>query len=166
MSHGQGKGQVAHWSFASSEDATPRDSVRGVAGTVNGYYKYVAGVSGDALRFDGYTTGVSLLHWPKTSGRPVLHTTDTARPHEWQETIVLNQPGSTPDDDINWDAHHVGKYARHSQDIHLASKISRKLCETQWSSWSFWTAGPQYSDSESEIAVEAISDCVVRRCFG
>ena len=36
--------------------------------------------------------------------KQVLHTTDTSRPHEWQETIVLNQPGSTPDDDINWDA--------------------------------------------------------------
>ena len=36
--------------------------------------------------------------------KQVLHTTDTSRPHEWQETIVLNQPGSTPDNDINWDA--------------------------------------------------------------
>lgn len=36
--------------------------------------------------------------------KQVLHATDTDRPHEWQETIVLNQPGKTPEDDINWDA--------------------------------------------------------------
>ena len=45
----------------------PRDSIRGVAGTVNGYYKYVAGVSGDALRFDGYTTGMTFPS-PDASG--------------------------------------------------------------------------------------------------
>ena len=65
--HGQEKGPIAHWSFASSENAAPRDSVRGVAGTVNGYYKYVAGVSGDALRFDGYTTGMTFPS-PDASG--------------------------------------------------------------------------------------------------
>lgn len=34
----------------------------------------------------------------------ILHSTDINKPHEWQETIVLNQPGSRPDDDINWNA--------------------------------------------------------------
>jgi hypothetical protein len=36
--------------------------------------------------------------------KQVLHDSDTSRPHEWQETIVLHQPGSRPEDDINWDA--------------------------------------------------------------
>ncbi len=36
--------------------------------------------------------------------KQVLHSSDLNMPHEWQETIVLNQPGSRPDDDINWDA--------------------------------------------------------------
>ncbi len=36
--------------------------------------------------------------------KQVLHSTDPMRPHEWQETIVLHQPGSTPGDDINNDA--------------------------------------------------------------
>ncbi len=36
--------------------------------------------------------------------KQVLHATDTSRPHEWQETIVLHQPGSRPEDDINFDA--------------------------------------------------------------
>jgi hypothetical protein len=33
--------------------------------------------------------------------KQVLHSTEANRLHEWQETIVLHQPGSTPDDDIN-----------------------------------------------------------------
>ena len=65
--HGQEKGPIAHWSFASNENATPRDSIRAVAGTLSGYYKYVPGVSGDALRFDGYTTGMSFPS-PDASG--------------------------------------------------------------------------------------------------
>jgi hypothetical protein len=60
--HGQGRGPIARWSFASSDDASPRDSIRGVAGTLNGYYKYAAGVSGDALRFDGDTTSMMFPH--------------------------------------------------------------------------------------------------------
>ncbi len=36
--------------------------------------------------------------------KQVLHSTDPLRPHEWQETIVLHQPGKTPGDDINNDA--------------------------------------------------------------
>jgi hypothetical protein len=36
--------------------------------------------------------------------KQVLHSTDVNFPHEWQETIVLNQPGSRPEDNINWDA--------------------------------------------------------------
>lgn len=36
--------------------------------------------------------------------KQVLHATDTDRHHEWQETIVLHQPGSTPKDDIHWGA--------------------------------------------------------------
>jgi hypothetical protein len=36
--------------------------------------------------------------------RQVLHEGDASLPHEWQETIVLHQPGMRPEDDINWDA--------------------------------------------------------------
>jgi len=35
--------------------------------------------------------------------KQVLHSS-VLNPHEWQETIVLNQPGNRPEDDINWDA--------------------------------------------------------------
>jgi hypothetical protein len=36
--------------------------------------------------------------------KQVLHEGDASLPHEWQETIVLHQPGMRPEDDINWDA--------------------------------------------------------------
>ncbi len=34
----------------------------------------------------------------------VLHPTDMNNEYEWQETIIINPPGRSPDDDINWDA--------------------------------------------------------------
>jgi Concanavalin A-like lectin/glucanases superfamily len=36
--------------------------------------------------------------------KQVLHSSVVDLPHEWQESIVLNQPGSKPEDDIHWDA--------------------------------------------------------------
>lgn len=36
--------------------------------------------------------------------KQVLHEGNVSLPHEWQETIVLHQPGMRPQDDINWDA--------------------------------------------------------------
>lgn len=36
--------------------------------------------------------------------KQVLHEGNVSLPHEWQETIILHQPGMRPQDDINWDA--------------------------------------------------------------
>lgn len=36
--------------------------------------------------------------------KQVLRSSAIDHEHEWQETIVLNQPGSRPEDDINWNA--------------------------------------------------------------
>jgi hypothetical protein len=36
--------------------------------------------------------------------KQVIHTTDLSKPHEWQETIVVNGPGQKPEDTINLDA--------------------------------------------------------------
>ncbi len=63
ISNGQTAAPVAQWSFVRGETAMPVDSVRGVKGRLDGFYSYVAGVSGDALRFDGYTTSMTVpLH--------------------------------------------------------------------------------------------------------
>jgi hypothetical protein len=40
--------------------------------------------------------------------KQVLHEGNASLPHEWQETIVLHQPGMRPQDDINWDALTLG----------------------------------------------------------
>lgn len=36
--------------------------------------------------------------------KQVLWSTRVDKAHEWQETIVINQPGTRPEDNINWDA--------------------------------------------------------------
>ena len=40
--------------------------------------------------------------------KQVLHSAKVSGIHEWQETIVLHQPGSRPEDDINPDAITLG----------------------------------------------------------
>jgi len=52
------EGGVAKWSFDKSIGAATLDSISGAEARIEGYYKYVPGVIGDGLRFDGYTTGV------------------------------------------------------------------------------------------------------------
>lgn len=56
----QTSGLVAKWSFNSSSSPTTRENVGGAECKVEGYYKYVPGVEGDGLRFDGYTTSITL----------------------------------------------------------------------------------------------------------
>jgi len=52
----------------------------------------------------------------------VLQTTDPKAPHEWQETIVLNQPGSRPEDNINWDAMTLENMQGETKTYHWNSK--------------------------------------------
>lgn len=68
-SYGQEQGLVAQWSFARTQGANPGDSIHGVKSTIGGYYKYVAGVSGDALRFDGYTTSMTVARHDVSIGQ-------------------------------------------------------------------------------------------------
>ena len=51
--YGQTKGTDLHWGFARAEGAAPVDDMQGWRGQLEGYYAYVPGVSGDAVRFDG-----------------------------------------------------------------------------------------------------------------
>ncbi|MGC2618156.1 MAG: LamG domain-containing protein [Acidobacteriaceae bacterium] len=59
-----------HWSFAKDQGATPVDSVSGVRATLDGYYAYAPGVTGDAVRFDGYTTSMRV---PVKEGEGIGH---------------------------------------------------------------------------------------------
>jgi hypothetical protein len=54
----QEEGPVARWSFDQPNNSTTRDSVSGTEDQVEGYLLYAPGVTGNALRFDGYTTSV------------------------------------------------------------------------------------------------------------
>ncbi len=54
----QSQGPVARWSFDQATGPTVRDEASGASDEVGGFYKYVAGVSGNGLRFDGYTTSI------------------------------------------------------------------------------------------------------------
>ena len=51
-------GPVARWSFDNATGPVVRDPASGTEDKVQGFYKYVAGVSGNGMRFDGYTTSV------------------------------------------------------------------------------------------------------------
>src|ERR1039458_7208769 len=50
------RGPVARWSFDNATGPIVRDPASGTEDKVQGFYKYVAGVSGNGIRFDGYTT--------------------------------------------------------------------------------------------------------------
>ncbi len=58
--HAQESGPIAKWSFQQDRGTTVPDSVHGAQGEIGGSYKYVQGISGSALRFDGYTTSVTI----------------------------------------------------------------------------------------------------------
>jgi hypothetical protein len=49
---------VAWWDFEKAQDRVVRDRASGIEDEVLGFFKYVQGASGDALRFDGYSTVV------------------------------------------------------------------------------------------------------------
>jgi hypothetical protein len=48
------------WAFSREQNASPVDGVRGIQGMLEGGYSYVAGVTGEALRLDGYTTSMTV----------------------------------------------------------------------------------------------------------
>jgi hypothetical protein len=58
LAAGQQSTPVAQWQFNQSSGAQTKDIISGLEDSVAGYYAYAPGVSGNALRFDGYTTSV------------------------------------------------------------------------------------------------------------
>ena len=55
----QQAGPVATWDFDENSGATTRESIGKVDDSLGGYFTYAPGVTGSALRFDGYTTSVT-----------------------------------------------------------------------------------------------------------
>jgi hypothetical protein len=56
---GQDRGPAAKWAFDEGSGTMTSESVSGSQDKIEGYYKFVPGVSGTALRLDGYTTSVT-----------------------------------------------------------------------------------------------------------
>ncbi len=54
----QEAGLVAKWSFEQADNPLARDSAARVDDKIEGFYRFVPGVAGTGLRFDGYTTQV------------------------------------------------------------------------------------------------------------
>jgi len=52
------KGLLAWWKFEKGQDRVAVDNTSGIKDDILGFFKYVQGTSGDALRFDGYSTVV------------------------------------------------------------------------------------------------------------
>ena len=50
------EGLVAWWKFDKGPDRAAADGATGIKDEILGFFKYVKGTSGDALRFDGYST--------------------------------------------------------------------------------------------------------------
>ena len=78
---GQEQGLVAQWSFNETQTRTTHDSAGGVEDTVEGFSKYVPGVTGTGLRFDGYTTAVV------RAGKSAPHLKDAFTVEAW---IAMN----------------------------------------------------------------------------
>jgi hypothetical protein len=78
---------VVHWRYAQSEV----ENYKGAHPDMMGWFDWA----------DEYWTiypdGVAVR-------KQVSRTTDVSKPHEWQESIIINGPGQRPDDNINLDA--------------------------------------------------------------
>jgi hypothetical protein len=59
LANADDQGLVAWWKFEKNEKGKILDSVGRVEDRISGNYKYVKGVAGDAVRFDGFTTVVT-----------------------------------------------------------------------------------------------------------
>lgn len=49
---------LARWTFDEASGPSALDTVSATRDTITGFHKFVAGVSGNALQFDGYTTHI------------------------------------------------------------------------------------------------------------
>ena len=59
LAAGQEAGPVARWDFDEAGGAKARENISKIDDNVGGYFTYAPGVTGSALRFDGYTTSVT-----------------------------------------------------------------------------------------------------------
>ena len=89
----QDAGPVARWSFDNATGPAVHDAVNGVEDKVGGFYKYVPGVSGNGLRFDGYTTSVvrKAENAPKLQGSFSVEAWIALDTYPWNWVPIIDQ---------------------------------------------------------------------------
>ena len=103
----QETGPVAWWSFDESSGETVFDGASQIVDSLRGNYKYVGGVIGNSLRFDGYTTHVvrEVDHVPTFEGSFTIEAwiapqtnpwnwrrQKSSRARRWRNSVVLRAP--------------------------------------------------------------------------
>lgn len=84
----------ARWSFAADQGSAPIDSIHGVKAALGGFYSYVPGISGDGLRFDGYTTSMTAPWQAADSGVVggfTIQSWVTLNTYPWNWVPILDQ---------------------------------------------------------------------------
>lgn len=89
----QSEGLVASWSFPETGEAVTLDQITKTNCEVGGYYKYVPGVVGTGLRFDGYTTSVKckVQDAPKLSKAFSVQAWVALNTYPWNRVPVVDQ---------------------------------------------------------------------------
>jgi hypothetical protein len=90
-------GPVARWKFDDGMAAAAIDSVTGTSDPITGFSKYVDGVTGRALMFDGYTTYVtrSADKAPQLTDAFTIEAWIALQTLPWNWTAIVDQQGKT-----------------------------------------------------------------------
>jgi hypothetical protein len=122
---------VVHWRYALSEV----ENYKGAHPDAMGWFDWA-----DEY-WTVYPDGVAVR-------KQVLRSSDPSKPHEWQESIVINGPGQRPEDDINLDA------------VTLANMKGETATYT-WSlktTWNFdFPSGPQTMDKPEGANIQVVN---------
>jgi hypothetical protein len=88
---------VAWWKFDEGAGQTAADTVAGVGDSIHGNFKYVEGVSGKALQFDGYTTHVvrKANDAPRLADAFTIEAWVAMQTLPWNWTAIVEQQGQS-----------------------------------------------------------------------
>jgi Concanavalin A-like lectin/glucanases superfamily len=89
----QQRAPVAEWSFNESSGPRTRESITGTDDTIVGLFKYVPGVSGNGLRFDGDTTVIVRDHKsaPKVGSQVTVEAWVAVNTYPWNWVPIVEQ---------------------------------------------------------------------------
>jgi hypothetical protein len=90
-------GPAAWWKFDDGTAAAALDSITGTSDPITGFFKYVDGVTGRALTFDGYTTCVTRAadKAPQLTDAFTIEAWVAIQTLPWNWTAIIDQQGKT-----------------------------------------------------------------------